>query len=62
VITPADSAPVPPAQGGVLDASWYREAAPQDTRTHETEVMASHPGRPTPAEAVANGVTPSSGG
>jgi hypothetical protein len=62
VITPADSAPSPPQQVGVLDASWYTETAPQDMRTHADEVMASHPGRPTPAEAVGRGVTPSSGG
>jgi len=62
VITPADTAPARPAQGGVLDASWYLQAAPEDTRTHDLEVMASHPGRPTPAEAVGRGVTPASGG
>lgn len=28
---------------------------------HQAEVMASHPGRPTPAESVAMGVTPASG-
>ena len=28
---------------------------------HEDEVMASHPGRPTSAEATARGVTPASG-
>jgi hypothetical protein len=28
---------------------------------HSTEVMAAHSGRPTPAEAVARGVTPASG-
>jgi hypothetical protein len=62
VITPADSAPVPPAQGGVLDASWYREGAAQDTRDHNSEVMAAHGCVPGPEAAVAMGVTPASGG
>jgi hypothetical protein len=29
---------------------------------HEAEVMAAHQGSPTPAEHVANGATPASGG
>jgi hypothetical protein len=62
MITSAATPPAEPAQGGVLDSSWYREPAPTDTRTHEAEVMASHPGRPTPAEAIGRGVTPASGG
>jgi hypothetical protein len=36
----------PPAQGGVRDASWYRETAPQDQRTHHDEIMAAHSGQP----------------
>jgi hypothetical protein len=52
----------PPEQMPVLPASWYRETAPEDTRTHDGELMASRPGRPTPDEAVARGVTPASGG
>jgi hypothetical protein len=46
VITPAGTPPTPPAQGGVRDASWYREAAPEDTRTHQDEIMAAHGGQP----------------
>jgi hypothetical protein len=34
-------------------------APPEDTRTHQDEIMASHPGRPTQAEAIDRGVTPS---
>jgi hypothetical protein len=33
-----------------------------DDPEHSAEMMADHPSRPTPAEAVNRGVTPSSGG
>jgi hypothetical protein len=62
VITPADTPPTPPAQGGVRDPSWYRQPAVQDTRTHEQEVMAAHGCQPSPEASVAMGVTPASGG
>lgn len=42
------------------DPSWADLAG--SLPTHQDELMASHPGRPTPAESVAMGVTPSSGG
>jgi hypothetical protein len=51
-----------PAQGGVRDAAWYREAAPEDTREHSAEIMASHGCVPSPEAAVNMGVTPASGG
>jgi hypothetical protein len=62
MITPAATPPTEPAQGGVLDSSWYREPVPMDTRTHELEVMTAHGCVPSPAAAVAMGVTPASGG
>jgi hypothetical protein len=62
VNTPAASPPQLPAQGGVRDPAWYREPAPEDSRTHEGEMATAYGCRPSPETAVANGVTPASGG
>jgi hypothetical protein len=43
-------------------AKAARPEPAEDTRNHEDEIMAAHPGRPTPAEACDRGVTPASGG
>jgi len=63
VITPAASPPVPPEQMPALDTSWYREANAMvwDTRDHDTEMAVAHGSVPSPAAAVASGVTPASG-
>ena len=49
-------------------AGWHaKQAAVEQVYTdiaadlHNTEVLGSHPGRPTPSEAVGRGVTPASG-
>jgi hypothetical protein len=75
VITPAASPPVAPAQEGALDRSFYHHPVAPYTPWEAMaamvspglpngtdEVMAAHSGRPTPAEAVARGVTPPPGG
>jgi hypothetical protein len=61
-VTTPDRLAVLAAQEREAAAAAYRPPAQEDTRTHEAEVMASHPGRPTPAEAVGRGVTQASGG
>lgn len=43
-------------------AAEQQVAADLPKHLHSREVAASHPGRPTPAEAVDRGVTPASGG
>jgi hypothetical protein len=57
MITPAATPPTEPAQGGVLDSAWYRETAPADHRSHQSEMTAAHGCVPSPEAAVAMGVT-----
>jgi len=63
MITPPDTPPTPPGQGGVLDPSWYRQANEMvwDTRDHAGEMAVAHGSVPSPAAAVKSGVTASSG-
>ena len=61
-MTTPDRLAVLAAQDAEAAAKAARPPAAGDTRTHDGEVMAAHQGRPTPAEAVARGVTPASGG
>jgi len=69
-MTPADSAPVPPAQEGALGGSWYYQgtqaAAAQVAEDwhadlHGDEMRLDHGCVPSPQEAVDMGVTPPPG-